>query len=41
MIGYICLLYVGTRIGAPWWYYCLIGLAVCVKVFAALEEMED
>ena len=38
MIGYICLLYLGVKVCAPWWYYLLIGLGVCIRTVAAIVE---
>ena len=39
MIGYICLLYIGVQIGAPWWFYLLLGLGVCIKTVAAIVNV--
>jgi hypothetical protein len=25
MIAYICLIFLGVQVGAPWWFYVLIG----------------
>lgn len=36
MIGYICLIYIGVKISAGWWYYLLIALGVMIKTGAAV-----
>lgn len=34
MLGYICLLYIGVQIGAPWWYYLLVILGAVGQLFS-------
>ena len=42
MIGYICLLYVGLKINAAWWYYVLLALGAIVKmVTSVIKAMND
>ena len=36
MIGYACLLYIGIKMGAAWWFYLLLGLGVLIKTGAAI-----
>ena len=42
MIGYICLLYIGLKIHAAWWYYVLLALGTIVKmVTSVIKAMND
>ena len=42
MIGYICLLYIGLKINAAWWYYVLLALGAIVKMVASvIKAMND
>lgn len=36
MIGYACLIYIGVKIGAAWWYYLLCWFGVTCKFFGAV-----
>jgi hypothetical protein len=38
MIGYICLIYVGIKIGAAWWFYFLLALGLTCKFISAVSE---
>lgn len=35
MISIILFIYVGVQIGAPWWYYALLGFLGLVKILNA------
>ncbi len=35
MISVILFIYIGIQIGAPWWYYTLLGVVSLVKIFGA------
>jgi len=36
MIGYFCLIYIGVHTHAPWLYFVLTGLGLCLKLLTAV-----
>ena len=38
MMAYICLIWIGATLSAPWWYYVLLAAGAMAKIFKDFQS---